>query len=78
MLYKLKTNDDDSWDLQSRITPHQNKDDEKAFLTKICVACSHTCIRVLESLAPFIGYTIYKEETKSAIYKKVQKLVMYF
>lgn len=55
VLYKVKTNDENSLKMKAGIAPHGNKNSEKLHLKTASAACPPTGIRILLSLA-----TIFK------------------
>ena len=66
VLYKVKQNDEGSLKLKARIAPHGNEDDLKDVLSKDCMPCPPTGIRILESLASLFGWPVYRADVKAA------------
>ena len=65
-VYKVKTQEDGSKDMKARIVPHGNRDNEKDNIRKDSSTAQLFVIRLLLSLATFLGFRIACADIKGA------------
>ena len=66
VVYKVKTDEDGTRTLKSRIVPHGNRDDEKDSIRKDSATAQLNIIRLLLSLVTFLGFRIGTADIKGA------------
>lgn len=65
-LYRIKTNDDGSYKLKSRISPHHNEDDLRSDLSSDCATCSPAGLINVGSIGSLKKWKVHKANVKSA------------
>lgn len=66
VVFKVKSNDDGSLKLKSRIVVHGNRDDERELIRSDCAAADMLIIRLVISLATMLGFNMATADIKGA------------
>lgn len=67
-LYKVKSNEDSSFELKAYIAAHGNEDVLRGQLLSDGVTCSTVVLRLVEFIVLLKGWTMHKADFKSASY----------
>lgn len=66
VIFKIKTNDDESLKLKGRIVVHGNRDAEKDMVRSDCAAADMMIVRMMISLATILGFNMATADIKGA------------